>query len=275
MIALGSKGLSRWRVILNHWGWLSIVFFVLIFGISFLSQVLYDNYMYTYDWVEKDGSLVERERESRYYQSRGKLYWRHNSIDSPYIEMPEADLDSFVVYSQAIAADKNHVYSDKEIQSEIDRASFNEIGLVFYKDQNNLYRGTRPIQNTDQVNLANIVALPFDWFVDGDNVYRLDRNANQLNEVNLDPDSFSVLDSYYQKDINGIYYQGESVDGVDPSSFSVFAGSKAAKDSQNIIVGGEIIETIDYDSFVVEQYENGEYTSTGRDINGKYNLMSY
>jgi len=307
--------MSRFRKTLNHWGWWSVAFFALIYGVSFYYQVKYDNYTYPNYIVNDDGTVKEYERESLYYQNGNSVFWRRNSIGSPYEEIVGAEADSFIAYSKSVAVDADSVYDNLEIRSDIDRESFQKLNNVYYKDNSTVYRGgLNPVEGVPGIDVSTfetldktsayardvnnlygytrrneiciistdvdpqqLQALPFSWFVDSVSVYHFNnKTLCKLQEYEFDLATFEVIDSSYQRDINGIYYKTDKTIDVDPASFVVFAGSGAAKDSNHIIINGVIAESIDYDSFMVEKTEiSGRYTLTAKDKNGEYNLLTF
>ena len=98
------------------------------------------------------------------------------------------------------------------------------------------------------------------YLQDGKVIYVLDGNFFQIGGAEIegaDPDSFSVIDQSYAKDINNIYYDGKPVAGANPNSVALVT-SELPEDSANsgylisdgkVFCYGEIIEGADPTSF--------------------------
>lgn len=98
------------------------------------------------------------------------------------------------------------------------------------------------------------------YLQDGKVIYVLDGNFFQIGGTEIegaDPDSFSVIDQSYAKDINNIYYDGKPVAGANPNSVALVT-SELPEDSANsgylisdgkVFCYGEIIEGADPASF--------------------------
>lgn len=98
------------------------------------------------------------------------------------------------------------------------------------------------------------------YLQDGKVIYVLDGNFFQIGGTEIegaDPDSFSVIDQSYAKDINNIYYDGKPVAGANPNSVALVT-SELPEDSANsgylisdgkVFCYGEIIEGADPTSF--------------------------
>lgn len=98
------------------------------------------------------------------------------------------------------------------------------------------------------------------YLQDGKVIYVLDGNFFQIGGAEIegaDPDSFSVIDQSYAKDINNIYYDGKPVAGANPNSVALVT-SELPEDSANsgylisdgkVFCYGEIIEGADPASF--------------------------
>lgn len=315
MITLGSAGLSRWRVILNHWGWLSLAFFALILSWAVYNELAYSNYSYNNIEMLNDGTELVQERDSRYYRSFGKVYLRDPGIGNPYEPIHDAESDSFTALGSRLAVDATMVYFGTEAQPMIDRNSFKKLNKYFYIDAENVYSSHKKITKSlvdgviidvstfevlsqtslfarDKNNLyasnqgsicvvrnennhLTLRALPFNWLVSEQDVYSYNESTCALEKYDFDGLSFAPLDVYYQKDKNGVYYQNELIDGANQETFEVFPRTKAAKDDMNVFIAGKIVENIDNESFMIELTPGGKYTNTARDINGTYNLLSY
>ena len=98
------------------------------------------------------------------------------------------------------------------------------------------------------------------YLQDGKVIYVLDGNFFQIGGTEIegaDPDSFSVIDQSYAKDINNIYYDGKPVAGANPNSVALVT-SELPEGSANsgylisdgkVFCYGEIIEGADPASF--------------------------
>ena len=98
------------------------------------------------------------------------------------------------------------------------------------------------------------------YLQDGKVIYVLDGNFFQIGGTEIegaDPDSFSVIDQSYAKDINNIYYDGKPVAGANPNSVALVT-SELPEGSANsgylisdgkVFCYGEIIEGADPTSF--------------------------
>jgi hypothetical protein len=98
------------------------------------------------------------------------------------------------------------------------------------------------------------------YLQDGKVIYVLDGNFFQIGGTEIegaDPDSFSVIDQSYAKDINNIYYDGKPVAGANPNSVALVT-SELPEDSANsgylisdgkVFCYGEVIEGADPASF--------------------------
>ena len=103
---------------------------------------------------------------------------------------------------------------------------------------------------------------------DGKVIYVLDGNFFQVGGTEVagsDPDTFTVIDKFYAKDINNVYFNGEPVAGASPESVTSVAleFDKKAVDTGYLISNGkvfcygEVIEGADADSFF---YLHGSYS---------------
>ncbi len=118
-------------------------------------------------------------------------------------------------------------------------------------------------------------ATPYDsklsnqyYLQEGKVVYVLDGNFFQIGGSPIegaDPDTFSVIDNSYAKDINSVYYDGRRVEGAAPSSIQlVTSGITGSKEETGYLISdgkvfcyGQVIEGADADSF---SYLLGSYS---------------
>lgn len=125
-----------------------------------------------------------------------------------------ADAASFEIIqaSVAMSKDKNKVYFDDRPITGADPATITQIYGYLFKDKRAVYKEGREIVG---LNPMTVRTFPLDTR------YTADESAVFLSykRIDRDPATFSVLQPFYTKDKNAVYYEAVAIEFSDPATF--------------------------------------------------------
>ena len=213
---------------------------------------------------------------THYGLDKNKVY-RFSTLDymqAKTMIIEEADPKSFKIIDGNWAEDhKNRFYRDKKI--DVDYQTFEIINKTFCKDKNDAFyyandtfnRFNAHLESFQKINeqyvkdkdylyfyvyyfdkkaMNTLSSIPYQDFKDvsflnaiylkiGNKVY-----ANGIELPKANSDTFKVLDEYYAKDQNHVYYIGSIIQGADTKTFGLDNQLNLFKDKNHSYVGGEI-----------------------------------
>ncbi len=176
----------------------------------------------------------------------------------------KADLDSFEVLNSIYSKDKNNVYFYENLIKDADPTSINFFDKEDYfydtyyaKDSNNVYFNDQTLENSDP-NSFVVISPIHGYAKDNENVYQKEELLHWI-----DAPSFELLGHYYySKDKNNVYFFNRIVEGANPEDFEIvdvelsFHGEIDAKDNNNLYYRGEKLGQIDPSSYEPLKYDN-------------------
>ena len=183
----------------------------------------------------KSFKVLENKKASLtdYYTDKNSVYFHKDDLR----KITGADKNSFEILEEYIARDKNNVYSKGEKLGNIDIKSFKYFEDGLAKDKNRVF------YIEDNKDVTGVDAKTFErmgesyYFRDKNNVFALkDYNPYDLEMLkNIDRNSFNTLSKEIGKDINGVYYFGEKIDGISSNNAKVV---EALGDNDYILQSG-------------------------------------
>ncbi len=252
----------------------SVYFFSMIFsgggGTSLeIKNADVDTFQVLKDYYSKDKSFVyHREKiieeansdsfealTASYAKDNNYVYWYGHIIEN-------ADFGTFEVITSRrrsiLAKDKYAVYSKGERIEGADPSTyaiFFEGNLTFAKDKYAVYTefGDLKINEADPDTFEVIHSDDyFDFAKDENYVFLAGIPGRSSIAIINDADSgsFEILDYYYAKDNNYVYWHGDTMEEADSATFEVL-GYDLAKDKNHVYYEDRIIDVADPDTFEV------------------------
>lgn len=161
----------------------------------------------------------------------------------------EISLEGFKNLGYGYVKDVNHIYTQQPGSAysrldNVDTASFQPINRHFAKDQNHYYYQTQPLANIDHATFKPFLRHA----VDKNRAYYF-YNAQQVNlTYSTDYDTYEVLDNYYAKDKNHLYYENLRVPNIDPAQI-FYNEFGVITDGIHAIIDGDIVIGSDPETF--------------------------
>lgn len=199
----------------------------------------------------------------------------------------EISPSSFSVVTDSVIKDNKHVYfydylkKEYNLLSNVDAPSFKLIGSCgsvemsgagYFKDNNNIFIGTKPIDLIDVSsfeyfgNYSVAYGMPYSvsYAKDKNNVYY---SCGEILK-NADLDTFKDLKDGYAKDKNNVWYLAKIVKQDNLTTFKSL-GNGYAKNKSHIYFAGVVINVVDIATFeILKSKYGGSYS---RDKNNVYN----
>ncbi len=197
-------------------------------------------------------------------------HWKDGIVRYYSIDMPEADLDSFIYLGEGYARDKNYVYYRGETFElpGVEMDSFEVLGnhyfrdadTVYYKDKKTLINPTTVEVFKSNLPNASLLCSLCPFARDKESLYF----AGKF--IPIDLVSFEFLEYKYIRDKNGVYYQKfdhednitiEKIETADINTFQLLnAGYAKGKDA--VYYYGEELTDADSDTFIVFSWSHGK-----------------
>ena len=214
----------------------------------------------------KSFKVLENKKASLtdYYTDKNSVYFHKDDLR----KITGADKNSFEILEEYIARDKNNVYSKGEKLGNIDIKSFKYFEDGLAKDKNRVF------YIEDNKDVTGVDAKTFErmgetyYFRDKNNVFALkDYNPYDFEMLkNIDRNSFNTLSKEIGKDINGVYYFGEKIDGISSNNAKVV---EALGDNDYILQSGNdhyLMTVNEKDSDNSERFETKKIDSLNIDF---------
>ena len=233
-----------------------------------------------------------------YSKDKNFVYYNGNKIEN-------ADSSTFeTLDTEYFAKDKNYAYlGHRIIDKDVDSKTFKVLGCNFTADcysadAKNVYYGTTKIIGADPVSFKiltkNNTREIYYYAKDKKNLY----NFGQIEKIDADMETIEIIDRFYKKDKNFVYYKNKRMEKSDSKTFvvldrgfskdknnvyyygkrllidskkAIFDNRDYVRDENYIYYGGQILENVDIASFVLldEEYsrdKNNIYYA-GRKLN--------
>jgi hypothetical protein len=187
--------------------------------------------------------------------------------------VPEADPSTFQKTDSEFFIDKSHVFWAGKILPEADPNSFKIINSKWGQDSQNLYFINRKILN-DNIDLASFALVPNskNFAKDKNNLYKLGHSLEVIEKNKFDYETFTALGGKYQKDKNGIYFDGELIKNVDIKSFQVLS-KFFSKDKTHIFRFEKIFKEGPESEIATFEGINNEYIKDNQNIYNSWGIV--
>ncbi len=180
-----------------------------------------------------------------------------NMIEN-YVKLKDADMKTFTPLEWYYSKDKNHVYCSKSEIEEANSISFETLGYWYAKDNKNIYY----CWWTDFIKKSTKMDVDYNTFKVLDPLYTKDKNhVYYIRKIleNVDPETFETLDYPYAKDKNNVYtHDWKILDKAEPNTFEILS-SRYSKDKNRVYYSSYIktmnIEWADSETFQVLDYK--------------------
>lgn len=137
-------------------------------------------------------------------------------------------------YGKAYVKDQYHVYKEGKIIEGADPTSLEVLSGDWLKDKNAIFYGAHQIFEAD---LATFEVIDAELARDKNYLYSTFAGSYNINPNIKDPQSFQLVESFYYKDQEQVYYLHGSeffhLPGVDPQTFE-YLGINYSKDKNNV-----------------------------------------
>ncbi|WP_378176714.1 DKNYY domain-containing protein [Aquimarina sp. SS2-1] len=190
------------------------------------------------------------------------LYYLHDSDEEGFKILEGADAETYEPLGHDFAKDKNFIYRNNQICTEVDHGSFEIINDQFCKDKNGVYHYYygKPLLKVENANPSKIISLTDSHIRDDRNVYfyMSHRGFEDIEEIITlpfnDSDEIVFFDDHSLLKIdNQIFYEGLAIEGADASTFEDIQYGYA-KDVNHVFFHGKIIKEADVNSFKYNDY---------------------
>ncbi|MEW7279111.1 DKNYY domain-containing protein [Aquimarina sp. 2201CG1-2-11] len=205
-----------------------------------------------YDFVPMDKNHV--------YVMNG-FYFSENSKEGLTI-LEDADPNSYIQLNYHCAKDQNHVYFYNKKVPDIEVATFEILNDNFMKDTHFVcYFNEEKIMHKINATAKNTQSLPHDYIRDDKNIfayrYYVGNNLTDIVDSIItipfkDATTIVVHSEKYLSTDNIVYFDALAIDGIDATTFE-FINGDWAKDKNNIIASGEIMEGGDVETFTFDE----------------------
>ena len=233
-----------------------------------------------------------------YYKDKNFVYYNGEKIEN-------ADPGTFeILDTEYFAKDKNSAYLGRRIiDKDVDSKTFKVLGCNFTADcysgdAKNVYYGPTKINGADPASFKiltkNNTREIYYYAKDKKNLY----NFGEIEKIDADIDTIEIIDRFYKKDKNYVYYENKKMEQSDSKTFvvlnrgfskdknnvyyygkkllinsknAVFSDRDYVRDEKYIYYGSQMLENVDIASFVLleEKYsrdKNNIYYA-GRKLN--------
>ena len=174
-------------------------------------------------------------------------YWTF-SFGTRYDTLPGADAATFKSVNDWLGRDAKHVYFKSDLVPGADPATLEVKKYPLFRDKNDYYYKTSPMHVVD-MNTFKVVKWLDDsfWAKDSQCAY-----FDTTHIAGVDLATFKVKDHTYAVDKNHVYYFGDILPLADPKTYDGNWKGFYSRDKSHIWCMGELLEDVDYDSFVVD-----------------------
>lgn len=193
----------------------------------------------------------------------GAVYFRHYPKIGQEYKVENADINTFQTINDNWAKDKNRVYSGWETVEGAGPANFHLLNNGFWTDNINVYLYDKGyvVQGADPATFE-VIKGDYDYFGSGNFYFAKDKNkilfidsktVTNPEIQSIDRESFEIIDMYYSKDKNSVYYKNTLVAFADHRSFKIIKGNVKdfGVDENYVYCDGKKLENSDSKTFEV------------------------
>lgn len=174
-------------------------------------------------------------------------YWTF-SFGTRFDTLPGADAATFKSVNDWLGRDAKHVFFKSDLVPGADPATLEVKKYPLFHDKNDYYYKTCPMHVVDMKSFKVIKWLDDSfWAKDSQCAY-----FDTTHIAGVDLATFKVKDHTYAVDKNHVYYFGDILPLADPKTYDGNWKGFYSRDKSHIWCMGELLEDVDYDSFVVD-----------------------
>ncbi|MDH5656551.1 MAG: DKNYY domain-containing protein [Spirochaetia bacterium] len=205
-----------------------------------------------------------------YKNKNGKVYWTgcNEGQGSYQYELIGADSNYFTVLKDSdYAKDNKYAYYKGSRLNNVQVEHFQSIGNGYAKDRNKVFFSGRDVEGAHALSFEALQDSPYmgkdktdyynqihklnvchfesfryltqNWSKDNLCVYG--SSGDKLESA--DPETFEIMNYYFTKDKNNVYFFEKKINGADPASFKVSTVDKSyASDNKKCFIEDEIID---------------------------------
>ena len=185
----------------------------------------------------KNFTILKKDGDISFLKDKENIY----EFSGMHIEKIEGvDMNSFEVMKNGCGRDKNNIYFGSSKLKNVDKQTFECIGSGFVKDKNGIYGGVLFLSSPDDMlyDIEKIENIDKDSFeIIGESysgTFVKDKNNVYLPEMSefkkvkeADPKTFELIDEFFEKDKNNLYFLGKKVKNVDKKEIeTIYVGKK-------------------------------------------------
>ena len=182
------------------------------------------------------------------YVSDGEHVFFTFSFGTRFDTLPGADAATFKSVNDWLGRDAKHVFFKSDLVPGADPATLEVKKYPLFHDKNDYYYKTCPMHVVDMKSFKVIKWLDDSfWAKDSQCAY-----FDTTHIAGVDLATFTVKDHTYAVDKNHVYYFGDILPLADPKTYDGNWKGFYSRDKSHIWCMGELLEDVDYDSFVVD-----------------------
>ncbi|MDR2147664.1 MAG: DKNYY domain-containing protein [Tannerella sp.] len=237
-------------------------------------------------FLRHTGKLIDKEKSGRYYAgfgmySKNIYYWKNEVFGDTPIKMENADKETFKVLAEYFAKDKNGVYYESTVDTQVDASTFEVIAAYdnpdpnfcwVMKDNQHVYQFGNIVPSDEKkvfeivqdANPAYFQHIGNEWSKDDQHVFF------RYQKVDADVNTFANLNNYFSRDSNFLFSvrstpsddktnvtykieklkcNGNELEGIPENNNYVRTKTALYYNKEGNVSGVQIKETSDIESF--------------------------
>lgn len=185
------------------------------------------------------------------YVSDGKYvlfkYWTF-SFGTCYDTLPGADAATFKSVNEWLGHDAKNAYFKSDLVEGVDVATLKAEKYPLFRDKNDYFYKTKPMRVVDKSTFKVVKWIDDSfWAKDSKCAY-----FDTTHIAGVDIATFKVKDPCFAVDKNHVFRFGDILPLADPKTYEENWKGFYSRDKSHIWCMGELLEDVDYDSFVVD-----------------------
>lgn len=189
-------------------------------------------------------------------------HYRFEDSKEGFAIIEDADPKSYMRVNYHYSKDKNHVFFYDKKVPDIDVTSFEILNDYFMKDAHFVgYFNEEKVMHKIDAMATKTESLPHDYIKDDKNIfayrYYIGNNLTDVVDSIItipfkNAETITVYNTEYLRVDNTVYFDAMAIKGIDAATFELM-NSGWARDKDNLISGGKIIEGADLKTFAFDE----------------------